>query len=646
VFLIVGLAFCAAFAYLFVQRSSASLRQQARLEAQIPRQERTNDTTYVSSHRCQACHADAHATWHQSFHRTMTQVASPESVIGDFDGSTIVSDGLEYRVYQQDGEYWVEMPNPDQIMYVVEQGKRIDQLNYLVRRRKEGPPDRVDLRTIPRVQRQVVMTTGSHHYQTYWVRGDEQFGNLLQTVPLVYLKDDQRWIPREDAFMYPPHSTRLVTQWNHHCIRCHSTGGSPGLDASTGGFRTEVAELGIACEACHGPGDEHIRANRDPLRRYRLHLSGEPDPTVVNPARLDHEASSQVCGQCHGVFVMREEYGMKYAYEGELYKPGEDLFRTRYYIQHPRKDASPLRQRELQLNQEFFRERWWPDGSILAGGREFTAMSASACYTRGEISCLSCHTMHGGDPVDQLRPEMQGNASCTQCHVEPRFTSDIAAHTHHTAGSSGSDCMNCHMPHTAYALLGALRSHDISIPNLKATANDGVPIACNLCHLDQTLAWTQEHLATWYGADEVYLTTEQKEISAALLWLLKGDAAQRIITAWHFGWDPAQQISGTAWMSPFVAQLLTDPYGVVRYVAHEALRKLPGGVPENYDFTAAATEQETVRDAVLSAWRSVQGGVEFENPARLLLSADGDLNVDAMLRLLRQRDERPVTIQE
>ena len=68
----------------------------------------------------------------------------------------------------------------------------------------QHPVERFDLREIPRVHRQVVMTTGSHHYQTYWVTGSEQFGNLLQTLPLVYLVKDHRWIPREAAFMVPP----------------------------------------------------------------------------------------------------------------------------------------------------------------------------------------------------------------------------------------------------------------------------------------------------------------------------------------------------------------------------------------------------------------------------------------------------------
>ena len=36
---------------------------------------------YVGSDACRSCHPHNHATWHDSYHRTMTQVATPESVI-------------------------------------------------------------------------------------------------------------------------------------------------------------------------------------------------------------------------------------------------------------------------------------------------------------------------------------------------------------------------------------------------------------------------------------------------------------------------------------------------------------------------------------------------------------------------------------
>ena len=79
----------------------------------------------------------------------MTQTAFPENVLGRFDGTDIESDGLIYQVFQKGGQLTVEMPDPDEMMYVVQGNKPIQ------------------IETIPRVQLPIVMTTGSHHYQTY-----------------------------------------------------------------------------------------------------------------------------------------------------------------------------------------------------------------------------------------------------------------------------------------------------------------------------------------------------------------------------------------------------------------------------------------------------------------------------------------------
>ncbi|MCH8276099.1 MAG: AAA family ATPase, partial [Bacteroidetes bacterium] len=93
------------------------------------------------------------------------------------------------------------------------------------------------------------------------------------------------------------------------CIVCHTTLGKTAFDTpyrsepfETQAIDTTVAEFGIACESCHGPAQVHVEANRNPLRRYGLHVTDDADPTIVLPTRLDPERSSQVCGQCHSVW--------------------------------------------------------------------------------------------------------------------------------------------------------------------------------------------------------------------------------------------------------------------------------------------------------------------------------------------------------
>ena len=621
-------------AWCFETRTLRERELQNTREKYVPR---SREDEYVSSNRCQSCHPGAYATWHDTFHRTMTQVASPETVVGDFSNQTIDSQGLSYTVFRKGDEFWARLPDPEQMMEIV-MGNR---------------PKRVE--EVPIVERRVVMTTGSHHYQTYWVEGDPKFGKLLQTLPLVYLIKDKRWIPRENAFMSAPGSPRMITQWNHHCIKCHSTGGNPGLhdDVAHGRFDTQVAELGIACEACHGPGEEHVAANRDPRRRYELHAKGEGDSTIVNPATIDHKRSSQICGQCHGSFVHEGDNGWKYAKEGILYRPGDDIHKLRFYIDHPLNANTQENWQNYERNRDYFRGRFWDDGTMLSAGREFTALKASKCFTDGEISCLSCHSMHGSDPNDQLIERMDTSLACTQCHNDEIYTTNLSEHTHHSVESTGSNCLNCHMPHTSYALFSAIRSHQIQSPQIDASVKHNLPSACNLCHLDQTLEWTAKYMEEWYGqTPTVSLTDEERQTSAALLWMLKGNAVQRVITAWHVGWKPAQQVSGDDWLAPFQAQLLTDPYGVVRYVAHKNLQNLPGFDSFEYDFLANETELAASRSKAVALWNDMRSGGAQNAPLdpqanrHKLLSVQGELLQRKMLQILSDRDDTPMNIEE
>ena len=630
------------------------------LNSKIPNKEQTKG--YISSDNCKSCHPSEYASWYGTYHRTMTQVAGSHSVMGRFDGSEIDSRGLKYKIFKKNDQYWAKVPDPEIVMKAVETGRRINDYTYQIR--TNDILAMLDLRSVPRVEKRVVMTTGSHHYQTYWIDGsvsnqieqinESKYGNLLQTLPLVYLPEEDKWIPREDAFMRAPSSKRMISQWNHHCIKCHSTNGNPGLRGSNK-FETEVAELGISCESCHGGAEEHVKHYQSPIARYAKHF-GDKSTTaehIKNPAKLNHKLSSQICGQCHGVYIYKDaEVGMEYARNGPMYSPGDNIHDYRYYIQHPGSTGSKVNLDELKKNKEFFQERWWDDGTILAGGREFTAMRVSACYTNKKegiknISCLDCHSMHHSDPKDQLRQDLTGNQSCIQCHKDDKYTTNIELHTHHEVDSSGSSCVNCHMPHTSYALLGALRSHQIQSPSALRSIEHGVPNACNLCHLDKTLEWTQNHLSERYNHKVFPLTHDQKNISAWILWLLKGHAAQRAIAAWHGGWEPAKVASGNSWLPPYLIKLLNDPYGVVRYIAYKSLKSQESYVNFEYDYLSGSSELDRKSNEAMRLWLN-----EKREPSNIrirqeiLILEDGEINKEEVNRLLSKRNNRPINIKE
>ena len=181
---------------------------------------------------------------------------------------------------------------------------------------------------------------------------------------------------------------------------------------------------------------------------------------------------------------------------------------------------------------------------------------------------------------------MDSDQACLQCHKE--MAARLTTHTHHDADSAGSRCYNCHMPHTTFGLLHAMRSHQVSSPNVRESLDYGRPNACNLCHLDQTLSWTADKLHAWYEQPVPELSDDDKTISAAVQWLVKGDAGQRALLAWGMGWEPAQKISGRDWLYPYLIYSLLDPYAAVRFDAWKSLQTLPGFSDFKFTYTADA----------------------------------------------------------
>ena len=586
---------------------------------------------FVTSDACQSCHPSQFDSWHHSFHRTMTQRAVPEAVVGDFDEVTLTNRGRSYRLERRGDEFWVRMVNPDWEHELLD--------------REVDPSSVADP---PVVEKRVVMTTGSHHQQTYWVASDRD--RRLMNLPFIWLIEDQRWAPREEVFLRPPHWGRMFSKWNDNCIECHSVAGEPALDKATGLFDTRVAELGISCEGCHGPAREHIRANTNPTRRYAQHFSDDRDETVVRPDHLAAVRSSQVCGQCHGLNIFKGDV----LEAGGRYRAGGDLSDYRMFLRTAgrnltapeERDWSRLQRHIGRQTETFLEERLWPDGMVRVSGREHNAMIESECYRTGELSCLSCHSMHDyEDRNDQLTAGMDGNGACFQCHAE--YEERLDEHTHHPPQSSGSVCYNCHMPHTTYGLLKAIRSHLIDSPTVASSLETGRPNACNLCHLDRTLDWAAGYLGEWYGQQPApELSDDERNVAGSLLRALSGDANQRALIAWHMGWEPARAASGETWLAPTLAHLLNDPYSAVRYIAHRSLRKVSGFEDFPYDFVGGAEHAADGRDRALTRWARAHGAGGSNIRPELLFRPDGRLNADEYTRLSALRDDRAVDLRE
>src|SRR6187200_3724436 len=56
---------------------------------------------YVTSNSCRACHPGNYASWHASFHRTMTQVANAQTIIGAKDNLELMFNDRYYKMERQ-----------------------------------------------------------------------------------------------------------------------------------------------------------------------------------------------------------------------------------------------------------------------------------------------------------------------------------------------------------------------------------------------------------------------------------------------------------------------------------------------------------------------------------------------------------------
>ncbi len=551
----------------------------------------------------------------------MTQVATPSSLPANMDQLELAFNGIEYKVERRRDAFFVH-------------------------KRREGASSGDG--------QQIVLVTGSHTLQVPWLETGQ--GRTLEQFPFAYIVEEKMWAPVSQTFLMPPDLKEYysIGAWNGACMDCHVTQGqSRFVQGNT--WDSQVAEFGIACEACHSEGAKHIALNRNPIRRFKIHLTTKSDPTMTNPSRLKGPDSGLACGQCHSVWAFNNMTDkIDFNRHGASFRPGGHDLAQRFVVQPSTSDHSDQKDFIRRTEPDFFGNRFWGDGMIRVTGREFNGVQASPCFRGGEFSCISCHEMHLDTPdhadvktwaqTGQLKPKMDSDAACLQCHKD--MSARLVAHTHHPADSSGSSCYNCHMPRTTFGLLHAMRSHQVSSPSVKESITYGRPNACNLCHLNQTLAWTAQKLHAWYNQPTPVLSQDDQTIAAAIQWIVKGDAGQRVLLAWGCGWEAAQKIAGCDWLYPYLIYSLTDPYAAVRFDAWKSLETLPGF--QNFSFNYTATDR-LLSDAAARAYEKWLQEVRNPNAVyrpETLLDSNGRWQQDIFQRLRKERDDKRILLAE
>jgi Cytochrome c3 len=185
----------------------------------------------------------------------------------------------------------------------------------------------------------------------------------------------------EQAMARPVTGSEVV-----RCFACHSTAST--IDNK---FNSSRMIPGITCEACHGPGRDHVIEQQ--VAQFQGN-SGQHSETIFDPGKLAPLDAVDFCGSCHGTYWDVKLQGLV----------GMANIR-----------AQPYR------------------------------LEKSRCWgTKGDVrlTCVACHNPHR-PPVRDLSAY---DKICLNCHLPALTAKPTADHPGPACKVATKDCTSCHMP--------------------------------------------------------------------------------------------------------------------------------------------------------------------------------------------------------
>ncbi|WP_289151490.1 multiheme c-type cytochrome [uncultured Salipiger sp.] len=496
-----------------VWRLLAAVFATALLATQAPAQE----DVYVGSDTCAGCHTDAAEAWDGSHHALAWTEATPENILADFDGTEFALGNMRVR------------------FRVGEDGSRVASVTE-----RGGVTTEYPVRSVVGVAplQQYLFETEPGRLQSFDVVWDTEKGEWFHLYPGTNP-------PPEDALHWSgPYKT-----WNARCATCHATGYEANYNMATRSYASEQAEIGVGCEACHGPGARHAEW----AEQWPTTQAAPPENHGFPRDLSDPAAFLDTCGGCHS--------------RREAYFDGTPPAGTSYH------DAYNLSLLRPGL--------YWPDGQIRDEVYVLGSFLQSRMQDKG-VTCSNCHDPHSSKLI------AEGNAVCTTCHSpagNPDFPSlplevfDSPEHHHHPEGSTGAQCKSCHMPEHVYMGNDWRADHSFRIPRPDLSAETGAPDACTSCHTDRKPDWAASEIANWfpdsphrgphYGQVLARAVNSPEPVTDDLAALATEEAQPGIVRATAI-WLMAQE--GTALDAATMERLLADPDPLVRASALDAGR--------------------------------------------------------------------------
>jgi len=430
---------------------------------------------YLGSAACRRCHEAEQEQWENSLHVRMTKPVAEALVVGNFtEGTRFTDHGRSYTFGRKDGK----------------------------------PTVTVAAGTLPVETFSVDYTLGAKRYQGYLSTLPD---GRIYVLPVFWHIASGRWMDWKEITPIPDGAHDLRQIWNANCFNCHGTNIVQGYDVEAKRYNSTWTEMGIGCEACHGPGREHVTLMDEWEKNPASKPAYDNSPSnrqlsdilkVLSPRSAEPRRVYDTCAYCHGnktnMFVgfrggdRYDDYAIPFLLSGEI--PANDL-----------------------------QGEFWPDGRPNRFNRP-QALTLSGCFQAGAITCTNCHVAHGSPNEHSLKvniyEERMGDALCTQCHSRPKRTpmgpdaeaaavatpsfsgAGLQTHTFHKPESAGSRCINCHMSDVNWRLLIRRRDHTFRPPAPEITARYGVPNACTTCHDEKTPEWAAAQMDAWWGDGE------------------------------------------------------------------------------------------------------------------------------------------------
>jgi DmsE family decaheme c-type cytochrome len=229
------------------------------------------------------------------------------------------------------------------------------------------------------------------------------------------------------------------------------------------------------CEACHGPGGEHVKLASDPA------TAAKAAGAIFNPRLATGEEVAARCTRCH---------------------TEQSLQRAPYHVEHDFKAAScnDCHSPHQEKTNSYMLIADPPNLCITCHaevGSDFRKPYHHRVL-EGSISCLDCHNAHGRNNTEEARLSASGlSALCVRCHTDKQgpFVFEHLAisrseqgclECHNSHGSANNRMLNratvfqvCVQCHSQIGLsadpeVGASNAHDLSDPRFQN---------CTVCHI-------------------------------------------------------------------------------------------------------------------------------------------------------------------